>query len=117
MENSLLCIFDKIWSKSLYYYSTGTLARFLSKIHDYDAFFVLYRTVMVRLSSLIVLLGSLFLVISECIQPVVDTGDQCTISSIANTFTNTSLNITQTCPQVSTHTIQTQYMHNTVILI
>ena len=30
MDNSLLAIFNKIWSKSLYY-STWSLARFLSK--------------------------------------------------------------------------------------
>ena len=30
MENSLLVSFDEIWLKTLYY-STGTLARFLSK--------------------------------------------------------------------------------------
>ena len=33
MENSLLAIFDEIWPKSLYY-STGTLARLLSKFKN-----------------------------------------------------------------------------------
>ena len=31
MENSLLVIFDEIWPKTMYY-STGTLARFLSNL-------------------------------------------------------------------------------------
>ena len=34
MENSLLVKFDEIWPKSLYY-STGTLARFLSTLKIY----------------------------------------------------------------------------------
>ena len=33
MENSLLVIFDEIWSKSLYY-STGSLARFWSNFKN-----------------------------------------------------------------------------------
>ena len=39
MENSLLVIFDEIWSKTLYY-STGTLARFGAtlKIHKKSIF-------------------------------------------------------------------------------
>ena len=39
MENSLLVIFDEIWPETLYY-STGTLARFLSnfKIHKKSNF-------------------------------------------------------------------------------
>ena len=34
MENSLLAIFDKIWPMTLYYYSTGTLARFWSNFKN-----------------------------------------------------------------------------------
>ena len=34
MENSLLVIVDEIWPKALYY-STGTLARFLSNFKNY----------------------------------------------------------------------------------
>ena len=79
--------------------------------------FIVYRTVMVRLSSLIVLLGSLFLVISECIQPVVDSGDQCTISSIANTLTNTSRNLTETCPSVSKDTCTKEAIAVIIIII
>ena len=39
MENSLLAIFDEIWPETMYY-STGTLARFLSnfKIHKKSNF-------------------------------------------------------------------------------
>ena len=33
MKNSLLAIFDKFWSMTLYY-STGTLARFLSNFKN-----------------------------------------------------------------------------------
>ena len=32
MENSLLFNFDEIWPKALYYYSTGTFARFWSNL-------------------------------------------------------------------------------------
>ena len=33
MENSLLVIFDEIWPETMYY-STGTLAQFLSKFKN-----------------------------------------------------------------------------------
>ena len=35
MENSLRFIFDEIWPKTLYYYSTGTLVRFLSNFKKF----------------------------------------------------------------------------------
>lgn len=56
---------------------------------------------MVRLSSLVVLLASLFIVIADCAQQAVsmDTG-ACTINSFASNAFSSSFNLTQTCPSV-----------------
>ena len=57
---------------------------------------------MVRLSSLIVLLGSLYLVLSQCTQQVLDDDDdECSINMIAGTLFNNSNTSSETCPVVS----------------
>lgn len=57
---------------------------------------------MVRLSSLIVLLGSLYLVLSQCTQQVLDDDDDaCSFSTVAGTLFNNSNVSGETCPVVS----------------
>ena len=57
---------------------------------------------MVRLSSLIVLLGSLYLVLSQCTQQVLDDDDdECSFNMIAGTLFNNSNASSETCPVVS----------------
>ena len=74
-------------------------------INELNLTLFVYRTVLVRLSSLVVLLASLYVVIAECTQPVVSNDDECTITAFTSSFTfNNDTNTSQiVCPVVCFH--------------